>query len=182
MIKATVVVGNPKSNSRTARIAESLARLVLGGADSDIQIIDLADDAGQVFTWPSEHMDDLTARVASSDLVIFACPTYKANYTGLLKSFLDRYPANGLRNVTAIAVMTGADLSHSMSPTFTLVPLLLELGAAVPCRGIYFNTSQMDKVDAQIATSADEVVRTIRNIAGVSNDLRPVSAHVEMVG
>lgn len=32
------------------------------------------------------------------------CPPY----TGLLKAFLDPYPANGLKGVTAIPVYTGA--------------------------------------------------------------------------
>lgn len=39
----------------------------------------------------------LNARVAESDLAVFASPTYNATFTGLLKAFLDRYrPVNVL--------------------------------------------------------------------------------------
>ena len=171
MTKVTVLVGNPKRKSRTAGIAEALARQVLGGAEVDFQLVDLADRADALFSWTSETVDQLTRRVAESDLVIVASPTYKATYTGLLKAFLDRYPTNGLRNITAIALMTGADFTHALAPTVTLVPLLLELGAAVPYRGIYLNTGQMDLVDAQIAASAAEVVRALGNVAAVSGAL-----------
>ena len=75
-------------------------------------------------------MAALNASVAESDLVVFASPTYKATYTGLLKAFLDRYPANGLAGVTAIPVHTGADYSHAMGPTYNLAPLLVHYQCA----------------------------------------------------
>src|SRR5262245_27943170 len=120
MIRTTIVVGNPKPNSRTRKIAESLAGQLVG--PSDIEIIELIEHANELFVWPSERMATLNKQVADSNFVIFASPTYKATYTGLLKVFLDRYPANGLKGVVAIAVMTGADLGHSMAPTTNLIP------------------------------------------------------------
>jgi len=147
MLKVSILVGNPKAKSRTLRVAEVLVGKLVGSAAVEITVIDLADHAGQIFDWPSDHMASLTQTVAESDLLVVASPTYKATYTGLLKSFLDRYPANGLRGVTAIPVMTGADLSHSMGPEVNLRPLLVELGASVPTRGLYFVASQMDHLD-----------------------------------
>ncbi|TPI57359.1 NAD(P)H-dependent oxidoreductase [Mesorhizobium sp. B3-1-3] len=165
MLKVSVVVGNPKPRSRTAKIAESFARQLVGPSDDLLRIIDLADHVDEIFLWPAERMQELNQHVAESQLVIFCSPTYKASYTGLLKAFLDRYPANGLRGVTALALMTGADMGHSMAPTVNLVPLLLELGATVPVRGIYFNTSQMDQVDDMIRGNV-ELVRESLNLVG----------------
>jgi len=120
-------------------------------------------------------MADLSAHVAASNFVLFACPTYKATYTGLLKGFLDRYPANGLKNVTALAMMTGADFSHSLAPTVQLVPLLLELGARVPMSGLYFNTGQMDQINDLISARAEEAIDMFRSLAPVVGAIRTSS-------
>jgi FMN reductase len=156
MLKVTVVVGNPKPKSRTRRVAECLVEKLLAPGSYELEVIDLADHSAELFEWPSESMARLNAVVAESDLIVVATPTYKATYTGLLKAFLDRYPHNGLRGVTAIPVMTGADLSHSMGPSVNLAPLLTELGATVPTRGFYFVASQMDHLDEIVQTAADE--------------------------
>jgi FMN reductase len=132
-----------------------------------LRVIDLADHMGEIFDWPSETLSDLNAAVAASDLVVFASPTYKASYTGLLKAFLDRYPANGLAGVVAIPVFTGADLTHSMGPTVNLAPLRVELGAIVPGGGFYFVAGNMDQLDEIVATAAAEYVENLRRTAAL---------------
>jgi FMN reductase len=161
MLKVSVVVGNPKPASRTLRVAEALVESLLPAGAYDLSVIDLAEHSKQIFEWPSEEMAALNQTVAESDLLVVASPTYKATYTGLLKGFLDRYPANGLRGVTAIPVMTGADLTHSMGPDVHLRPLLVELGASVPTRGLYFVASQMDRLDEIIEAWTAENAATL---------------------
>jgi FMN reductase len=167
MLRIVIVVGNPKPKSRTRRIAELLIGRMFAAVKHQVEIIDLAEYADQVLMWPSDTMAELNERVANANLVVFASPTYKATYTGLLKAFLDRYPANGLKNVTAIALMTGADFGHSMGPTHNMVPLLLELGALVPTRGLYFNTAQYDKVQELVAARAEETVASLRALTPI---------------
>ena len=171
-LKATIVVGNPKPRSRTLKVAETLVDKLLVPGSYDLEIIDLADHSASIFTWPSEEMAALNARVAESDLAVFASPTYKASYTGLLKAFLDRYPANGLTGVTAIPVHTGADLSHAMGPTVNLAPLLVELGAVVPGRGFYFVAGHMDQLDELVEPAAAESTANLARLATVSASTR----------
>ena len=167
-LQVAIVVGNPKPKSRTLKVAETFLGKLLPDATYDLEVIDLADHTDEVLAWPSEKMDALNARVAASDLAIFASPTYKATYTGLLKAFLDRYSANGLAGVTAIPVLTGADLTHSMGPTVNLAPLLAELGAIVPGRGFYFVIGQMDRLDEVAQAAAEEYQSNLRRIAAVA--------------
>jgi FMN reductase len=150
-MKVSVLVGNPKSDSRTLKLANAMAdRFTRPG---DIRFaIDLAEHVDSIFDWPSVEMDDLSNRVASSDVLIVASPTYKATYTGLLKSFLDRYGKNGLEGVLAIPVMTGADATHSLAPEIGLRHLLVELGACVPTRALYFSMPNMDRLDEILDT------------------------------
>lgn len=173
-MKVSIVVGNPKPQSRTAHIARSLVGQIFDPGRIDVEFIDLADHADKLFSWPSDEMAALNQLVAGSHLAVFASPTYKATYTGLLKAFLDRYPANGLRGVVALPVMTGADLTHSLAPTMTLVPLLLELGATVPAGGLYFNTAQYQRIDALVAERAREVVGHLRVLRPVLDAVRSV--------
>jgi FMN reductase len=172
-MRATIVVGNPKPASRTRRVAEVLVDALLEPGGYDLEVIDLADHTDEIFAWPSERMSELNALVAQSDLVVFASPTYKATYTGLLKAFLDRYPANGLAGVTAIPVHTGADFTHAMGPTFTLAPLLAELGATVPGRGFYVALSQLDRLDEVVGAAAAQYAANLHRAAAVAAAARP---------
>lgn len=145
MSTLAVVVGNPSPGSRTRTIAENLAERVadLTGAEQS-PTIDLADHADQVFQRPSASLDPLVEAVAAADYVIFATPTYKASYTGLLKAFLDRYQANGLEGVIAIPLATIGSPAHTLAVEFTLRPLLVELGASVPTAGLAFETADFE--------------------------------------
>ncbi|OHV36047.1 MULTISPECIES: NADPH-dependent FMN reductase [Pseudofrankia] len=148
MTTLSVVVGNPKAESRTLAIAEALADRLrpLLGAEKGLRL-DLAEHAGDVFTWPHAELDALTEQVAASDYLVVASPTYKAAYTGLLKAFLDRYPTAGLRGVTAFPVFTIGSPAHTLAVEFTLRPLLVELGASVPTQGLSFLTDELPRLD-----------------------------------
>jgi FMN reductase len=151
MLNVSILVGNPKPRSRTLQIAEAVVAALFDPKEIDVTVIDLADVSSHIFEWPSDVMNQLTETVASSDILVAASPTYKATYTGLLKGFLDRYPNDGLRRVTAIPVMTGADLTHAIGGEVHLRPLLVELGAIVPTKALYFVTGQMDQMDDIVA-------------------------------
>jgi FMN reductase len=167
-LRVSVVVGNPKPQSRTWKVATSLATRLLDEGTYELTVIDLADHADEIFSWPSERLSALTAHVAESDLAIFASPTYKATYTGLLKAFLDRYPANGLAGVVAIPVLMIADLTHSMAPTHNVAPLLAELGAIVPGRGLAFVASQMDRIDDVLDAAAAEYRANLARVGALA--------------
>jgi FMN reductase len=52
--------------------------------------------------------------------------------------------------------MTGASLVHAMSIDTQLRPVLVELGASVPTRGLFFEMSQMGEMDAVVDAWAQE--------------------------
>jgi FMN reductase len=112
--------------------------------------VDLADHSADLFTWPHAGLAELNDAVSTSDYVVFASPTYKASYTGLLKAFLDRYPAGGLNGVVAFPVFTISSAGHALAVEFTLRPLLVELGASVPTGGLSFDMSEKGNMSAQL--------------------------------
>ena len=129
------VVGNPKAASRTLDAAQMLAKKI--GSTVDPLVIDVAELNDGLFGWGSESVKSLISSVCACDLVVFASPTYKASYTGLLKLFLDLFPANGLAGVIAVPLMLGAGPGHALAPEILLKPVLVELGATCPTKALY---------------------------------------------
>jgi FMN reductase len=141
-IRTAVVVGNPRPASRTLQAAERVAR-ELTGAAPDL-VVDLAGLGPALLDWSSSQVSDLVEQVGAADLVVVASPTYKGTYTGLLKLFLDRFAGGtGLRGL-AVPLLLGAGQAHSLASELSLRPVLTELGATVPGRGLFVLDSAYD--------------------------------------
>ncbi len=140
--RVAVVVGNPKPASRTLAAATYVAR-ELTGADPDLTV-DLATLGPAVLDWADPTVAALVAEVGAADLVVVASPTYKGTYTGLLKLFLDRFAGGtGLRGL-AVPMLLGAAPHHALAAELTLRPVLTEIGATVPGRGLFVIDRQHD--------------------------------------
>jgi FMN reductase len=176
MLRVTILVGNPKARSRTRQVAELLADNLLTPGPYDLEVIDLLEHTAEIFAGPSDQMRVLNDRVAESHLVLVASPNYKATYTGLLKAFLDRYPANGLRGAVAVPIMTGADASYPMGPDVNVAPLLTQLGASGPVRGLYFITADMDKLEGAVGAAAAEYAAIFSEIGALVGAVRELGS------
>jgi FMN reductase len=141
MSTVAVVVGNPKPQSRTLASALHVARELVGEPDL---VVDLADLGPALLDWSDPNVTDLVKHVGAADLVVFASPTYKAAYTGLLKLFLDRFAGGTGLSGLAVPLMLGGSLAHSLAPELTLRPVLTEIGGTVPGRGLYVVDAQHD--------------------------------------
>jgi FMN reductase len=131
------VTGNPRAGSRTAsltrHVAMEIAGRVRGLEQARLLELDLASEP-----------DDPVAALRGATLAVIASPTYKASYTGLLKSLLDRVPHDGLAGVIAIPLMVAGDRVHALAVEVHLRPVLVELGAITPTRGLFFEESGLE--------------------------------------
>ena len=158
-MRIAVVTGNPKPASRTHGVALAVADVLAAElarppapAEAPAHlVIDLAEHAPSLFDWSAAELSRLTAEVAAADVAVFASPTYKAAYTGMLKAFLDRYGNNGLAGTVAVPVMTGGWPGHLLAVEVHLRPVLVELGATVPARGLYVTEPELADLDAAVA-------------------------------
>jgi FMN reductase len=154
-----VVVGNPKPRSRTLNVAEAVAAAAAGavGLDAAERVtVDLADYGPQLFDWSSSAVTDAVTAVRGCALAVVASPTYKASYTGLLKSFLDWFGTTDLVGVTVVPLMVGAGAQHALAVEVHLRPVLVELGATLPTRGLYVLESQLDDLDTVVGAWLQE--------------------------
>jgi FMN reductase len=159
MSTVAIVVGNPKAHSRTRAVAEAVAAAAqdaAGLAGAERLVFDLADLGPQLFDWGSPPVREAVDRVRASVLAVVASPTYKASYTGLLKSFLDWFSSTDLLGVTVVPVMVGAGPHHALAVEVHLRPVLVELGASLPTRGLYVTEDQLDSLDDVVATWVHE--------------------------
>ncbi len=142
----SVVVGNPKPRSKTYQAALLLAEK-LGGRPPD-RVVDLIDLGAALLEPQNPDVAETVAAIESSSLAIIASPTYKASYTGLLKLFLDRVGTGALRGVTAVPLMLGGDMRHSLAPEVFLKPVLVELGASCPAPGLFLPENEFSGSEA----------------------------------
>lgn len=140
--RIAVVVGNPRPASRTLSSALYVAR-ELGGRVPDLTV-DLGTLGAALLDWADPGVTALVDEIGAADLVVVASPTYKGTYTGLLKLFLDRFAGGtGLRGL-AVPMLLGAAPHHHLAAELTLRPVLTELGATVPGRGLFVIDRQHD--------------------------------------
>ena len=161
----TVVVGNPRAHSRTWDAAHRLADGLGASASTSIDVVDLGPG---LLGWGDPTVKAAVQRVASSDVVVFASPTFKATYTGLLKLFLDQFAGStGLQDVVAVPLQLGGGPDHALSPELHLKPVLVELGATVPAPALYLVDS-VPAPDPVEQAWLDRWGPVVRAAAGVS--------------
>jgi FMN reductase len=150
-----VVVGNPKQASRTLAVAHTVADAAAKAAglgDAERMTVDLAGLGGELFDWSSARVRQAVDDVCACALAVVASPTYKASYTGLLKAFLDWFSTTDLSGVTVVPLMVGAGHQHALAVEVHLRPVLVELGASLPTRGLYVTEAQLGALDEVLAS------------------------------
>jgi len=142
-VTTIAVVGNPKPRSRTRSAAELVVQR-LTGAPPD-RVIDVVDLGAGLLGWGDPDVTDAVGALRAAEVAVVASPTYKATYTGLLKLFLDHVGTGDLAGVVAVPLMLGGGPTHALAPELLLKPVLVELGATTPTRGLYLIDRQWDE-------------------------------------
>ncbi|MCU1376124.1 MAG: NADPH-dependent reductase [Actinomycetia bacterium] len=160
-----IVVGNPKPRSRTRTVAEAVADAAAsacGLEGADRVVVDLADLGPRLFDWSAADVRSAVDAIAGCSLLVVASPTYKATYTGLLKSFLDWFGTTGLSGVTTVPVLVGAGAAHALAVEVHLRPVLVEIGATLPTRGLYVTEDRLDDLAPTLDAWLVEAVGPLR--------------------
>jgi FMN reductase len=151
------LVGNPRPESRTHTLARTvvaeLARVI---PDSETAEVDLASLGATVLDPNDGAATAAAGLVVAADILVVASPTYKATYSGLLKAFLDRLATGALSGAVAVPILLGGAPNHRLAVDVHFTPLLLELGASVPVRGLFVLESELAGFPAAAAGWADE--------------------------
>ena len=150
-INALTLVGNPKAGSRTLHVAEEVTKQLTAWLETqDVKVVNATVDivtlGAGLLEWENAAVTDVLQQIEQSQLLIVASPIYKATYTGLLKLLLDRIPMEGLAGRIAIPVMVAAAPIHVLAAETHLRPVLIELGACCPTRGLVVMESKLSEL------------------------------------
>jgi FMN reductase len=165
--QVVVVSGNPQAASRTGRAAELVGAKVaaLAGLSGTPILVELAGHGPALLGWGDPIVDALKATVLSAEVLVIASPTFKAGVSGLLKLFLDQFGHDELAGVTTIAMMTGGGPAHSLAVESQLKPVLVEIGASLPTRGLYVCGPAVDDpeptIDEWLTLAGPILARTV---------------------
>lgn len=83
------------------------------------------------------------AAVAAADAVVIATPVYKASFSGILKTFLDLLPQDGLAGKLVLPLASGGSQSHMLALDYALRPVLHALEARHVLTSIYATSQQL---------------------------------------
>ncbi|GAA0798933.1 NAD(P)H-dependent oxidoreductase [Spirilliplanes yamanashiensis] len=132
MSDVVVVSGNPRAGSRTSGLAAAVGDAVADRRGGDRPAVVEVGALGPGLLTPGDAATAAAvAAVRAAAVLVVATPTYKGNYTGVLKVLLDQLPQAGLAGVTAVPVVTAGVRPQADAAAALLAQLLRELGADV---------------------------------------------------
>jgi FMN reductase len=108
-----VAVSSGDSPTSKTRALASAALEIEGGGRL-IDLIDLPADA-LLGRRPHRDVDDAVSAVSAAGVLVLATPVYRATYSGALKAFLDRFPADALARTAVVLAATAATPAHFLA-------------------------------------------------------------------
>jgi FMN reductase len=123
---ATVAVSAGETATSKTRALAAAALDAAGGG----QLIELRDLSADGLLGRTEDADVVAAvdAATSASVLILASPVYRATVTGALKSFLDRFPAEALRETAVVLAATAGSSLHYLSLDTSGRALVASLG------------------------------------------------------
>jgi len=137
--------GSPSSPSTTWRLQQLVgARLAaLGHRTVALQVRELPALALLRGDTGDPAIADAVAKVRDADALIVGTPVYKASFSGVLKTFLDLLPQDGLANKLVLPLATGGSQSHMLALDYALRPVLASLAPRHVLPSIYATSEQL---------------------------------------
>lgn len=168
-MKVISILGSPSLRSRSGALLQ-LAQARLQPHATTTETITVRDLPGQALLHAEFADTDIQAairKVLEAQVVLVATPIYKAAYSGLLKSFLDLLPQDGLRDKTVLPLATGGSAAHLLALDYTLKPVLSALGARDILDAVYASDAQIPSVDGRYEVDAEIGVRVEQSLRSV---------------
>jgi len=129
--RVLVITGSPSQRSRTAMVGSYVGNCLQqkGFAVEELRARDLPAEALLRADFEDAELRKAFAAVEAADGVVLCTPTYKAAYSGLLKSFLDMLPQFGFAGKAILPLATGGSTAHVLALDYALRPVVHSMGA-----------------------------------------------------
>lgn len=133
------IAGSPSLDSRTQRLlSHVLTRLARHGLHGRLlALTTLPADALIRADTATPAIESALNDVAAANVVLVGTPIYKASFSGLLKTFLDLLPQDGLEGKLVLPIATGGSLAHLLALDYALRPVLQALSCAMVLPSVF---------------------------------------------
>ena len=164
------VSGSVTRPSRTTALVRSIVEAIASRADTDTEIVELADAAPHLFAALTPYQVEGRAReildlIEGADLLVVATPVYRASMSGALKHLFDLVDHRAFAGKPVVLAATGGSLMHGLVTEHQMRPLFGFLNALTLPTTVYAVESDFDdyrvttaKIGERIARAADEAV------------------------
>jgi len=163
--------GSPSAPSTTWRLQQLVgARLAaLGHSTFALQVRELPAQALLRADTSDPAILEAVALLRDADAVVVGTPVYKASFSGVLKTFLDLLPQDGLAGKLVLPLATGGSQSHMLALDYALRPVLASLAPRHILPSIYATSEQLpwdaDKGLAPVAAIAARIDAGVEQLA-----------------
>lgn len=146
MSLALVVSGSPAPVSKSGRLADHVcASLEQRGVKTrHLRVRDLPPHALLAGDAGDPTIERAVRLVEEADGIVFVTPTYKASYSGLMKTFLDLLPQHALSGKAALPLAVGGSVAHVMMLDYAFRPVLQSMGVRHCVQGCFLIESALD--------------------------------------
>lgn len=164
-----LLAGSPSAPSRSTRLLQyaGVQLAQLGHAVTTLQVRELPAQALLHADFTNAELKQAQTQVRQADAILIATPVYKAAYSGILKTFLDLLPQDGLSGKLVLPLATGGSQSHMLALDYALRPVLSSLSARHVLPSIYATDAQVLWSEEQGLTIAPEIAQ--RLAIGIEN-------------
>ena len=174
--------GSPSTPSRSGRLLHHIGERLneRGERTVSIHVRDLPAQALMHADFSDPELQAAQQLIKQADAIVIATPIYKAAYSGLLKTFLDVLPQEGLAGKIVLPLAVGGGQSHMLALDYGLRPILQALGAHHVLQSIYATEAQVvwnETTGLQIASEIEK-----RVAQGVDTLLDSLQCHYAQQG
>ncbi|KEI45752.1 NADPH-dependent FMN reductase [Saccharopolyspora rectivirgula] len=179
MSNVLVITGSPSPTSKTERVGEYVARRISSSGWSTDQLRLRTLPAAALLSADTGHpqIADAVAQVAEARGIVLATPTYKAAYSGLLKTFLDLLPQYAFAGKAVLPLATGGTTAHVLALDYGLRPVVHSLGARHVVQSFFLLDKHLSIEDGNVvidpasASPLDDVLEQFHKaLHGVPHD------------
>jgi FMN reductase len=177
--------GSPAAPSTTWRLLKLVGdRLAaLGHRTTALQVRELPAQALIRAEFAEPVIREAAALVAHADAVVVGTPVYKASYSGVLKTFLDLLPQDGLAGKLVLPLATGGSQSHFLALDYGLRPVLASLGPRHILPSIYATSEQLPwDPERGLEPHPAIAARIDAGVAQLAHELQQLQLHKAVTG
>ena len=179
-----LIGGSPATPSSSSRLLHHVgdALALRGHRITKLQVRDLPAEALLHANCDHPDIKRALAAVAAADAVVIATPVYKASFSGILKTFLDLLPQDGLAGKLVLPLATGGSQSHMLALDYALRPVLHALEARHVLASIYATSEQLAwSDDGGLTLDAAVAWRVDAGVEDLSTGLQALAGRTEEV-